>query len=101
MQLWLSLFSANTEEELEMIESLEVPEMNEAISAYRRITVTPEFKEIERLRSRARHEEAQALHDKAASIARNMLKRNRPIDEIAEDTGLTREEVEGLQCNGQ
>jgi predicted transposase/invertase (TIGR01784 family) len=30
------------------------------------------------------------------AIARNMIKRNRPIDEIIEDTGLTREEVEGL-----
>jgi len=30
-------------------------------------------------------------------IARNMMKRNRPIDEIIEDTGLTREEVENLR----
>ena len=33
---------------------------------------------------------------KALAIAGNMLKRNRPIDEIIEDTGLTREEVESL-----
>jgi predicted transposase/invertase (TIGR01784 family) len=32
----------------------------------------------------------------ALAIARNMFKRNRPIDEIIEDTGLTREEVENL-----
>ena len=30
-------------------------------------------------------------------IARKMLKRNRPIVEIAEDTGLTCEEVENLR----
>ena len=30
-------------------------------------------------------------------IARKLLKRNRPIDEIVEDTGLTREEVENLR----
>jgi len=35
--------------------------MNEAIGAYRHITATPEFREIERLRSKARHDEAQAL----------------------------------------
>jgi hypothetical protein len=35
---------------------------------------------------------------KALAIAGNMLKRNRPVDEIAEDTGLTGEEVEGLRC---
>ena len=30
------------------------------------------------------------------TIAKNLLKRNRPIDEILEDTGLTREEIESL-----
>jgi len=33
---------------------------------------------------------------KALAIAQNMMKRNRPIDEIIEDTGLTREEVENI-----
>ncbi|MDR3165615.1 MAG: hypothetical protein LBU13_08555 [Synergistaceae bacterium] len=35
--------------------------MREAIGAYRSITVAPEFIEVERLRSKARHDEAQAL----------------------------------------
>jgi predicted transposase/invertase (TIGR01784 family) len=34
--------------------------------------------------------------EKARAIAKNMLKRNRPIDEIVEDTGLTREEILSL-----
>ena len=34
---------------------------------------------------------------KALAIAANMLKRARSIDEIIEDTGLTREEVENLR----
>ena len=34
--LWLSLFKADTPEDLEKIKTLEVPEMNEAISAYQR-----------------------------------------------------------------
>ena len=59
--LWLSLFNAETEEELKQIETLEVPVMEQAIGAYRHITATDEFKEIERLRSRARHNEASAL----------------------------------------
>jgi DNA-binding phage protein len=37
---------------------------------------------------------------KALAIARNMMKRNRPIDEIIEDTGLTREEIENLRDSG-
>ncbi len=35
--------------------------MEEAIKAYRHVTATDEFKEIERLRSRARHNEASAI----------------------------------------
>ena len=61
MKLWLSLFKAETEEELALIEALEVPTMKQAIGAYRKVTATDEFKEIERLRSRARHNEASAL----------------------------------------
>jgi predicted transposase/invertase (TIGR01784 family) len=61
LQLWLKLFDAETEEELKRIEELGVPIMEQAITAYRRVTATEEFKELERLRSRARHNEASAL----------------------------------------
>jgi predicted transposase/invertase (TIGR01784 family) len=33
------------------------------------------------------------------AIAQNMMKRNRPIEDILEDTGLTRKEVENLSVN--
>jgi predicted transposase/invertase (TIGR01784 family) len=61
LKLWLSLFRAKTEEELTRLKALEVPIMEQAINAYRQITATDEFKELERLRSRARHNEASAL----------------------------------------
>ena len=35
--------------------------MTQAIKAYRSVTATDEFKELERLRSRTRHNEASAL----------------------------------------
>ena len=35
--------------------------------------------------------------NRSIAIARKLLKRNRPIDEVMEDTGLTREEVENLR----
>ena len=35
--------------------------MKQAIKAYREVTATDEFRELERLRSRARHDEASAL----------------------------------------
>jgi hypothetical protein len=43
--------------------------MEQAIGAYRHITATDEFKEIERLRAKARHDEAQALYH-AAKVER-------------------------------
>ena len=61
MELWLALFNAETEEELKELELLEVTVMKQAINAYRGITASPEFREMERLRSKARHDEAQAL----------------------------------------
>jgi len=103
LELWLSLFRAKTEEELSSIEALGVQEMNEAISAYRHITVTPEFREMERLRSKARHDEAQALYNaerkRTFEIAKKLLSVGDSIEKVMEVTGLTRKEVEGLKIN--
>ena len=101
--LWLSLFKAETEEELEKIKEMEVPVMSQAINAYYTITASSEFREKERLRAKARHDEAQALYnarkERDIEIAKKLLKRNRPVDEIVEDTELTYEEVEDLRIN--
>jgi len=59
--LWLKLFRAETEEELTKIDGMGVPIMSEAISAYRHVAASPELREAERMRSKARHDEAQAL----------------------------------------
>ena len=69
LKLWLALFNAETEEDLAKLEALEVSVMQEAIGAYRHVAATDEFREIERLRSRTRHNEASAL-----SHARDMGK---------------------------
>ena len=107
--LWLSLFKAETEEELERIKGMEVPVMSQAINAYYTITASSEFREKERLREKARHDEAQALYnarreakrearrEEKFEIARKLIKRNRPVSEIAEDTGLMYEEIEQLR----
>jgi len=61
LKLWLALLNAKTEEDLSKIEILGGAVMKKAIGAYRTVTATDEFREIERLRSRARHNEASAL----------------------------------------
>jgi hypothetical protein len=62
-ELWLRLFKAETEEDLKIIEALEVSVMEQAVTAYRRVSASPEFRELERLRSKARHDEASALRN--------------------------------------
>jgi len=50
LKVWLSLFRAKTEEELQQIEALEVPEMKEAIEAYYKVTAEDKLRELERSR---------------------------------------------------
>ena len=83
--------------------------MEQAINAYYTITASPEFREAERLREKARHDEAQALYHaeqqgikKGAAegkreIARNALQMGMAIEDIVKLTGLVREEVENLR----
>lgn len=117
--LWLSLFNADTEEELEKISKMEVSVMSEAINAYRSITTSPEYRELERLREKAGHDEAQALYHTRQiafsegmekgieqgiekgmmAVAQKLLRRGRPVEEIMEDTGLSYEEIEALRTS--
>jgi len=95
--LWLSLFKAETEEDLEKIKEMEVPIMSQAINAYYTITASSEFREKERLRAKARHDEAQALHNARKEIAQNMKADGEPIEKIIRYTGLTKESIENLK----
>ena len=61
LELLLSLFRAKTEEELKQLEEMEVAVVTQAIGAYREVVVSPEFRELERLRFEARSNEALAL----------------------------------------
>ncbi len=98
--LWLSLFKAETEEELEKIKGMEAPVMSQAISAYYTITASSELREKERLRAKARHDEAQALYnarlEEKIGFARNMKADGEPIEKIARYIGLAKGDIENL-----
>ena len=90
--LWLALFKAETKEELDRIKSLEVSIMEQAINAYNTITVSPEFQELERLRSLARYNEASALrYEREQAIAEErkeiveLLKSGKPLADIIKE----------------
>jgi len=99
--LWLALFNANTEDDLKQIENLGVPEMSEAITAYNSLTVSEELKELERMRVKASHDEAQAVYNaekrEQAKIAKNLKNAGFLSNiQIAEATGLAIDEIEVL-----
>ncbi len=79
--------------------------MSPAINAYYTITASSEFREKGRLRAKARHDEAQALHharreaaiERNIEIARNMMADGEPMEKIVRYTGLTKESIENLK----
>ena len=79
--------------------------MSQAINAYYTITASSEFREKERLREKARHDEAQALfhaeqkgkQKEKIEIAQNMIADNEPMEKIIRYTGLAKEDIEILK----
>ena len=89
LSLWLALFDANTEEDLEKLLKLEVDFVNEAVEEYRNITADEKFREIQRKREMQINDEANAL-----SYARK-LEREKWLVIVAEkDEALLKKEAE-------
>jgi len=100
-ELWLQLINAETKEEFDMLAQTGVVPIQKAVY------VLHQMSEDEKIRELAFQREI-ALHDHASSmkgarrgglfdVAKKLLNRGRPIDEIAEDTGLSLEEIERLK----
>ncbi len=53
---------------------MEVPSMNQAVNAYYTITASSEFREKERLREKARHDEAQAFPGNFSNVIDQLMK---------------------------
>jgi len=97
---WMKFLSARSKEELNMV-------ANRSPQVGRAVTRLMELSNDERTRllyeSRQKMEwdnrarEQGAIKTREAEIARKLLSRGRSIEEIIEDTGLTREEIEGLR----
>ena len=61
LKLWLSLFKAETEEELSKLNEMGVPVIQETIGAYRKLSATEEFRELERMRHFAEANRASSI----------------------------------------
>ncbi|MDR2734227.1 MAG: Rpn family recombination-promoting nuclease/putative transposase [Spirochaetota bacterium] len=105
LKLWLKLFKAESEEDLRQIEALGVPIMDQAIEAYRQTKAADEFRELERLRSRARHNEAAALRhareeartQEKEKLARNLLAEGMSVEQAARLAELPTARVRALK----
>jgi predicted transposase/invertase (TIGR01784 family) len=58
---WLTFFGAQTEEDMAKILEKGGPVMAQAVEAYRHVSATEEFRQLERLREKTMHNEASAL----------------------------------------
>jgi len=89
LKLWLALFKADSEEELKKLEKIGGDVMVQAIKAYRHVSASNEFKELERLRSLARHNEASALNNARIEIF-TLLRSGVSIEEAEKRFGLSK-----------
>jgi predicted transposase/invertase (TIGR01784 family) len=97
---WMKFLAAETEAEFDMVAARN-PQIEKAVvrlkelSADERTWMLYEAREKERRDNRAR--EKGASDNRAVNIAKKLILRQRPTEEIVEDTGLTYAEVEGLR----
>ena len=79
--------------------------MNKAVSVLNEMSADERARDLFERREKALRDIASMMHDseqkgrheQAIETARKLLKRNRLIDEIIEDTGLTLDEIESLK----
>jgi predicted transposase/invertase (TIGR01784 family) len=93
--LWLALFNAETEEELEKLITSGGEVMTQAVGAYHSITADKQFQYLETLRTKARHDEAQAI-----SNARRQEREERDAhwQGVAEENERLRQELAELRA---
>jgi len=97
---WAKFINAETEEELEMIAERN-PQFQNAVVKLRELSADEKARDAYERREKARRDHnmflRNARREAVVDVARNALQKNMPIGDIADITGLTREEIESLQ----
>jgi len=93
---WMKFIKSDDREVLDMIAERS-PQMRKAVGVLKELSADERTRMLYEEREKARRDEASrtdgAVKDAQKEIARKLLKRNRPIDEIIEDTGLMYDEI--------
>jgi predicted transposase/invertase (TIGR01784 family) len=109
---WLRLVVSTSEEELEMLVK-DYPEVRAGVEALCRLSEDERAWQIHEARERGRRDIAARIEDAEKKgrkegreeerllLACKMLRRGRPMEEVMEDTGLSREEIQRLWSEGR
>ena len=97
---WMKFIKSDDGEVFEMLAERS-PQMRKAVGVLKELSADERTRMLYEEREKARRDVASMMGgaDKSArvEIAKNLLKRKRPIKEIMEDTGLSRKEIESLK----
>jgi predicted transposase/invertase (TIGR01784 family) len=101
---WAKFIKSDDVEALDIIAERS-PQMKKAVGVLKELSSDERTRMLYEEREKARRDIASMMdgaklegkREKAVEIAQRLLKRNRPFEEIIEDTGLSRDEVEALQ----
>jgi len=96
---WTKFIKSDDMEALDMLEARS-PQLKKAVAVLKELSADERTRMIFEDREKARRDIASivggAVKTAKTEFAQKLLKRNRSIEEIIEDTGLTREEIEAL-----
>ena len=97
---WMKFFDIKTEEELKMLAE-KSPVMKKATLRLAELSADEKARQLYEAQLKERRDsyarEQGGILQAKFDIAKNLLRRNRPVDEIIEDTGLTHAEIESLR----
>ena len=96
---WMKFIKSDDEEVLNMLEQRNL-QMRKVVGILKELSADERTRMLYEAQEIARRDIVSmtngAIKQSKLEIARNLLKRNIPINDIIEDTGLTAEDVEGL-----
>jgi predicted transposase/invertase (TIGR01784 family) len=92
---WMKFLSAKQKEEFDMA-AQKSPQVEKAVTRLMELSNDEETRRLYERRLMMELDYNTRLKQERIAFAKKLLNRNRPMDEIIEDTGLTREEVERL-----
>ncbi|MDR3296054.1 MAG: Rpn family recombination-promoting nuclease/putative transposase [Clostridiales Family XIII bacterium] len=99
---WMQFLKSDREEELAML-AQRSPQMKKAVGVLMELSADERTRMLYDAHEKALRDEKSRLRgaekNRTNEIARKLLNRGRPIEEIVEDTGLSREEIEALRGN--